>query len=273
MFGSLRQLNKFHSPVTTCFSLVRSNTTAANLQVGRKWDIMAAVCIERPPYITPQLSELEQKMLATLKQKELEESMLNDHEVRHKRDIERQERKKKGEEVDEGEAVVTALDLEDSWKKAAESFEPANTIREEGVRSIKREMARPLRLIARYKLGKDIFWDLPQTSHIEGETLRGTAERAIKQRVGENLDVQILGNAPLSFYKFKYPKHYQDKTDRKGAKVWIFKGILMNNFFDDVAIDLEEGLLDFQWATREELKEMMDEDTYKALDNMLHDED
>merc|ERR1712243_478595 len=193
--------------------------------------------------------------------------MLNDHEVRHKRDIERQERKKKGE------AVVTALDLEDSWKKAAESFEPAKTMGEQGLKSIKREMDRPLRLIARYKLGKDIFWDLPQASHIEGETLRGTAERAIKQRVGGNLDVQILGNAPLSFYKFNYPKHYQDKTDRKGAKVWIFKGILMNNFFDDVAIDLEEGLLDFQWANREELKEMMDKDTYKALDNMLHDED
>ena len=58
-----------------------------------------------------------------------------------------------------------------------------------------------------------------------------------------------------------------------GAKVWMFKGILLNNFFDDAAIDLEEGLLDFQWATREELKELMDEDIYKALDNMLHDED
>merc|ERR1712179_353348 len=216
----------------------------------------AAVCIERPPYVTPQLSELEQKMMGMLEQKELEESMLNDHELRHKRDVERQERKRKGEEVDEGEAV-----------------EPANIVRKEDLKSIKREMDRPLRLIAKYKLGKDIFWDLPQTIHSEGETLRATAERAIKQRVGDNLDVQILGNAPLSFYKFKYPKHYQEKTDRKGAKVWMFEGILLNNFFDDAAIDLEEGLLDFQWATREELKELMDEDIYKALDNMLHDED
>merc|ERR1712083_534491 len=139
-------------------------------------------------------------------------------------------------------AVVTALDLEDSWKKAAEAFEPANIVTKEDLKSIKREMDRPLRLIAKYKLGKDIFWDLPQTTHSEGETLRDTAERAIKQRVGDKLNVQILGNAPLSFYKFKYPKHYQEKTDRK-------------------------------WATREELKELMDEDIYKALDNMLHDED
>jgi len=190
-----------------------------------------------------------------------------------RRDVERQERKKKGDEVDEGEAVVTALDLEDSWKKAAESFEPANIVIKEDLKSIKREMDRPLRLIAKYKLGKDVFWDLPQIIHSDGETLRATAERAIKQRVGDDLNVQILGNAPLSFYKFKYPKHYQEKTDRKGAKVWMFKGILMNNFFDDAAIDLEEGLLDFQWATREELKELMDVNTYKALDNMLHDED
>jgi len=213
-------------------------------------------------------------MMRMLEQKEFEVSMLNDHELRHKRDLERQERKKKGEELDDDEAVVTALDMEDSWKKAAESFEPAVTI--SGVndlKSVKREMDRPLRLIAKYNLGKDIFWDLPQTVHNEGETLRDTAERAIKQRVGDKLNVQVLGNAPWSFYKFKYPRHYQEKTDRQGAKVWMFKGIVMNNFFDDVAIDLEEGLLDYQWATREELKEMLDHDTYKALDNMLHDED
>jgi large subunit ribosomal protein L46 len=288
MLGSLRQLNRFHSPVgsvgscfsslrspvVSCFSSLRSSSTSANPELKRKWDIMAAVCIERPPYITPQLSDLEQRMMRMLEQKELEVSMLNDHELRHKRDLERQERKKKGEDLDDDEAVITALDMEDSWKKAAESFEPAVTASEvTDPKSVKREMDRPLRLIAKYNLGKDIFWDLPQTLHNEGETLRDTAERAIKQRVGDDLNVQVLGNAPWSFYQFKYPRHYQEKIDRRGAKVWMFKGIVMNDFFDDVNIELEDGLLDYQWATREELKEMLDHDTYKALDNMLHEED
>merc|ERR1719309_411127 len=131
MLGSARQFTKILSPITAGNTLVRFNSVAVKPRVGPKWDIVAAVCIERPPYITPQLSELEQKMMGMLEQKELEESMLNDHELRHKRDVERQERKRKGEEVDEGEAVVTALDLEDSWKKAAEAFEPANIVRKE----------------------------------------------------------------------------------------------------------------------------------------------
>ena len=53
---------------------------------GYKWDLLASVCIERPPYLTPPLPEMEKKTLALLQKKELEQSMLNDHELRHKYD-------------------------------------------------------------------------------------------------------------------------------------------------------------------------------------------
>ena len=84
MLGSLRHLKRINNLVAPTLSLIRFNSSAAIRQAEKKWDIMAAVCIERPPYIAPALSELEQKMFDTLEQKELEESMLNDHEVRHK---------------------------------------------------------------------------------------------------------------------------------------------------------------------------------------------
>jgi len=269
MLGSLRQLTKFRAPIAAA----RFNSTAANSKVEKKWDLMAAVVIERPPYITPKLSGLEEKVTASLDEKEFEISLMNDHELRHKRDIEKQERKKRGEEGDDGEAVITALDLEDSWKKAADSFSPSSNTMEAGLKSVKREMDRPLRLLAKYKYGSDIHWNVPYIVHNQGETLRGTAERAVMQRVGDNLNVQVLGNAPWSFYKYTYPKHYQDKTDRRGAKVWLFKGLLMNDFFENVSVNLDEGLIDYQWATRQEMQELLDKDTYKAIDNMLHDED
>ena len=118
-----------------------------------------------------------------------------------------------------------------------------------------------------------MHWNLPFILNTEGETLRETAERAILQRVGGNLDVKVLGNAPWSFYKYKYPKHYQAKTEKVGAKVWLFKGILMNDFHDESNVQLEEGLLDYQWATRKEMQMLLDKDTYRAIDDMLHDED
>ena len=34
----------------------------------------------------------------------------------------------------------------------------------------------------------------------------------------------LLGNAPGSFYKYRYPKHYSEKRGgARGAKVFIYK--------------------------------------------------
>merc|ERR1719154_753375 len=103
MLGSLRQLSKFRAPIATCYTSARANSTAVVSKAELKWDLVAAVCIERPPFITPKLTEVEQKVMALQEEKEFEISMLNDHELRHKRDLEKQEKKKKGEETDDGE--------------------------------------------------------------------------------------------------------------------------------------------------------------------------
>ena len=194
--------------------------------------------------------------------------------------MERQEKKTRGEETEETEtaaAVITALDLEDSWKKSAEGFVPASgeteADRTGDRKSLKRSMRFPLRLVAKYQLGKDIFWDLPSIKHNKGETLRDTAERAVIENLGGNLDVKILGNAPWSFYKVKYPKHFQQSTEREGAKVWIFKGILVNHFHDDPEVKLGRNISDYQWLTRSELEDNLHSKAYKALDNILLNED
>ena len=51
-------------------------------------------------------------------------------------------------------------------------------------------MHQPLRLLTQYKLGKDVFWDLPNVKHEAGETLRDTAERAVIESVGQHCDVK-----------------------------------------------------------------------------------
>ena len=81
MLGTVKHCSKFRWPV----SVVKQNSCQlSSAAPAVKWDIFAAVCIERPPYITPPLSEIERKTVELLKQKEYEESMLNDHELRHK---------------------------------------------------------------------------------------------------------------------------------------------------------------------------------------------
>ena len=53
--------------------------------------------------------------------------------------------------------------------------------------------------------------------------MRQTAERALSSLCGDALPYKVLGNAPLSYFKYKYPKGYQAKVDRVGAKVFIYK--------------------------------------------------
>ena len=103
--------------------------------------------------------------------------------------------------------------------------------------------------------------------------MRQTAERAVSSKCGKNLKFGILGNSPLSFYKYKYPKQFQIKTEKVGAKVFIFKAYLTSEFFDDATVEGGENVLDYQWATLEEMKTSLEPDTFRAVTRMLHSED
>jgi len=213
-------------------------------------------------------------------QKELEGSMLSDHELKARSDKLREERKKAGEEVEEMEEGVTAaLDMEDMWKKEASTFTPAPTTTmadsNGDVRSMDRKLDSSLRLLTKLQLGKDLHWDLPWTIREAGETMREAAERGLEERCGVSVreNSMLLGNAPSSFYKYKYPKHWAEKQGAKGAKVFIYKGYIQHQINQDVGVSVKEPLKDYQWATLEEMQQMLDRNTFKAVEQMLMPED
>ena len=103
--------------------------------------------------------------------------------------------------------------------------------------------------------------------------MKDSAERAVLEKCGPGLDFKVLGNAPGSFYKYKYPSWYQDKVKKEGAKVWLFKAYLLNEFLSPPTVTLGEHILDYKWATVSEMKNLIDEDTYRAVTNMYHPED
>jgi len=280
MISLKQQLPNLRIPIRFFLSPARTVVTEPRIAASDlKWDLVAGVCIERLPVITPINRPRESSMVGTLAEMELEQSMLNDHELRHQADLERQEKKKRGEilEGDDESAVITALDLEDGWKKEVGEFEVADRLtdadRNVDVKSVHRRLDIPLRLLARYKLGDDQYWDLPWVVRKDGESLRDTAERAVVERCGGGLDVRVLGNAPASFYKYKYPKHYQERVEKQGAKVWLFKAYLMNGYFSPSVVNMGKNVIDYQWATFKEMENLVDSDTFKAITNMLHEEE
>ncbi|CAH1969369.1 unnamed protein product [Acanthoscelides obtectus] len=60
-----------------------SSTCAAKV----KWDLYAAVCLERKPVITPQLNELQEEYKTLIAEIEFERSLKSDHELRHEADL------------------------------------------------------------------------------------------------------------------------------------------------------------------------------------------
>ena len=59
-----------------------TNSTAEPSFATAKWDLLSAVCLERKPVITPQLTPLEREMTDIMARLEFIQSLKSDHEKR-----------------------------------------------------------------------------------------------------------------------------------------------------------------------------------------------
>lgn len=129
-------------------------------------------------------------------------------------------------------------------------------------KSLARKLDQHLILVVKENIGKDNFYLLPQELRQDGETLRQTAERILKNTCGDDLKAQIYGNAPCGFYKYKYPNTISDTENRVGAKIFIYfaryeKGVINNKN------------LEYQWLNKVELEKTLHPSYWKRLSQML----
>lgn len=237
-----------------------------------QWDLVGGICLERKPVITQELTPLEKRYLEFLRQLETEKSYLSDHELRHKKDLINAEKLKSGEEVDMDAMSKTAQDFEDACMEQFNKFKPAPRITEADLnndqKSLERKLDQTLLLVVKQKLGNDHRWILPQGVHAEGETLRQTAERVLKETCGNRLKVQFMGNAPVGFYKYKYPKVARG-NGICGAKVFFFKAQIQKGDICRETVLQNQDIDDYLWLTRSELNGMLQPVYLKALNSFL----
>ena len=153
-----------------------------------------------------------------LEQIEFENSKKSDHELRLEETDKIAERIKLGEKV--ATEVITAYDDEERWRKDAEKFQAASRSTEADAKDDKRSLDRALDKSLFLVLKQRESWTLPMTPNQEGESLRQTAERALRIHCGDKLESQVLGNAPFAHFKLKYSKKYQEHTGSRGEKVF-----------------------------------------------------
>ena len=109
-------------------------------------------------------------------------------------------------------------------------------------------------------------WTLPHSNWKEGETLRQTAERVLKDHVTSD-PVRILGNAPWGVHTVKYPSSLRQKTGVYGSKIFFYKAQLLNGSRCALSTD------DYHWLGRQELADFLDPDYCKIVTQFLIDED
>lgn len=240
-----------------------------------KWDLISAVSVERKPIIARRLNEIEDKMINLLRKTELENSKKSDHEIQILMDKIKVEQLKKGDSKIDLDSIPerSAQDFEDASIKELNSFKfsdfKTETDKKNDIKSLDRHLDRNLVLLVKEKIGNTSIWILPQGIRQEGETLRQTAERVLTEKCGSELKVDFYGNAPIGFYKYKYPKEVREKSDLSvGAKIFFYKAQYREG---SVTID-STSLSDYQWATRGEIS-VLPKDYYKSVTMFLIDEE
>ncbi|GBP84401.1 39S ribosomal protein L46, mitochondrial [Eumeta japonica] len=134
--------------------------------------------------------------------------------------------KNEANDVDmEAVSKITAQDFEDAANEELTKFKFADIQTEADKKgdktSIERVLQRHLVLVSEHILGSDKKTLLPQDLWKQGETLRQTAERILLDQCGPQLKVNVLGNAPCGFHKYKYPKDISGKVGAKPRRAGV----------------------------------------------------
>ena len=193
--------------------------------------------------------------------------MKSDHEIRHERDLLMAEKLKKGDmELDLDETVKqTAQDLKDAYTEELKKFEfaPRTTEADEkgDTKSLDRKLEQSLILLVEQTIGNKKIKLLPQGLRNEGETLRDTAERVIRERCGDGLAVQVYGNAPVGFYKYKYPG--EQRKSAVGAKVFFFRAAVQDQKAENKIPS------DYEWLTKTEIAKSLPEGYLKSVQSFV----
>ncbi|XP_063700306.1 large ribosomal subunit protein mL46 [Culicoides brevitarsis] len=245
---------------TACVARGLCTKVQSSPAATEKWDLYSGVLLERLPIIGKPLDDVQTRVQNLMNQIEFENSLRSDHELRKERDAIQAKLLAKGEiDVDLDATKQTAQDFEDACNEELEKFQMASRTtaadKKNDVKSLNRKLDETLIFIAKQNLGKTQVTCLPQGKWIEGETLRQTAERVLKEIAGDKVKAQFYGNAPCGFYKYKYPKG--ERGESVGAKVFFFRAVLRDH--KDGNVDAKTA---FEWRTKEELGTVLKSQSY-----------
>uniref|UniRef100_A0A0N4ZNL2 MRP-L46 domain-containing protein n=1 Tax=Parastrongyloides trichosuri TaxID=131310 RepID=A0A0N4ZNL2_PARTI len=244
-------------------------------------EIIASVVLIRPPLSAPRLSDIEEKYKQKQMEIEARNSLKSDFELQMEKDekllAKKRELEEQGKDLSEleGEIGITAAMKEDEWMKNAKVIKNKfvqiddNEIRG-NYKNLYRHPETNLILSVKQKFGSSYVspWMLPQTNDVQN-SLRGALEIAINEMFNGTIKMKMMGGAPFSYNKYKYPKKLRESRDIDYGEFFFFGAVLKDPSAD---IEVNDQLIaDYQWLTAEEIdKKMKGKQYIKAAKMCIH---
>ncbi|KAL4225955.1 hypothetical protein ACF0H5_013943 [Mactra antiquata] len=250
-YQTLRQLN---------------SVSKTQLEQEKKWQLHGAVLLQRNPIVSMEMNPFEVKYQDYLDEVETDKSLYSDHELYdarvRKKSLEKQEAEKTKKKSKE-DVLLTAAELEDAWRKEREQFQltdrTTDADKNNDSTSLDRKLEKRLFLIVKQKWSPDgkTYWSFPHIQRQGEESMRETAERALRTYCGEGIKAQFLGNAPVTYEKYKLPEGHEEY----GVKLFFFKA----DYQSGEVVHSTKQIVDHKWVTIEEMAEYFKPSTYEIF--------
>ncbi|KAI0016963.1 39S mitochondrial ribosomal protein L46-domain-containing protein [Xylariomycetidae sp. FL0641] len=138
--------------------------------------------------------------------------------------------------------------------------------RTNNIRRLDRKLDKTLYLIVRTSDGR---WQFPTDGVPTHEHLHDTAARALADSAGVNMNTWMVGRVPVA-HLVRHPEFNEDTSmKQKGEKTFFLKGRILAGQAD--LTNNKMGLEDFNWLTKDELKQKLDEKYFHAVRNTMAD--
>jgi len=229
---------------------------------SKRWQLFASVIVERPRILSLPQTEFEEEYRLMVEDFEHAKALKSDHEMRIEQDIRNQERKRKGLEV-VNEPLQTGFEYEEDREKCLADFRPSSrTAESDDLQSLTRHLDEKLYLVVPHFLGSGKDWFLPSASVDGKSSLREAVDEAISRTFGKDAHhhIQVMGNAPFGFYKYRYPGKSSESEQRRGGKFFLYKA-----FLKDPRTFTMKGAEKLAWMSKPEMQQHL----HPALNNKV----
>uniref|UniRef100_A0A0N5BTC4 MRP-L46 domain-containing protein n=1 Tax=Strongyloides papillosus TaxID=174720 RepID=A0A0N5BTC4_STREA len=247
--------------------LTEINTASSVGDNVKRSEITASIILIRPPLCAPSMNDFEKKYMEMQKNIDERNSLKSDFELRKERDEILLEKKRQLEEEGkdltelEEQLGVPAFMMEEEWKVNADKikakyFKEHDNKIDQDYKNLLRHPESNLLLSVKQKFdnGNISPWIFPQTSNIQN-CLRSSIEAAMDEMFNGSIKMKMLGGAPFSYHKYRFPRKLRESKGVDLAEFFFFGGILRDPTID---IKVNDKLIkDYQWLTSEEIDKLM----------------